>query len=141
MRILVAAAGALVFASFFAIDRAAAEILVNIDKSAQRMSVSIDGAQRYSWAVSTGLGGGPRSGAYRPERLERKWFSHKYGWSPMPHAIFFHEGYAIHGTIYVSRLGNRASHGCVRLHPANAATLYTLVQKEGIGNTRIVVTH
>ena len=57
----------------------------------------------------------------------------------MPHSIFFHEGYVIHGTIYVSRLGHRASHGCVRLHPSNAATLFALVRKEGLENTSIVI--
>lgn len=120
---------------------ALAEIVINIDKSAQRMSVAVDGAQKYDWAVSTGLGGGPPSGAYAPLRLERKWFSRKYGWAPMPHAIFFRKGYAIHGTLYVSRLGRRASHGCVRLRPANAATLFALVQQQGTDHTRIVVSH
>ncbi len=118
---------------------AAAELVIAIDKSAQRMSVRVGGAQQHSWAVSTGLGGGPPAGTYRPQRLERKWFSRKFGMSPMPYSIFFHEGYAIHGTIYVSRLGHRASHGCVRLHPSNAATLFSLVNREGMGNTRIVI--
>jgi lipoprotein-anchoring transpeptidase ErfK/SrfK len=53
--------------------------------------------------------------------------------------VFFHKGYAIHGTPHVSRLGRRASHGCVRLHPKNARILFSLVQTEGPGNTRIVV--
>ena len=57
----------------------------------------------------------------------------------MPHAIFFHRGYAIHGTMYVSRLGRPASHGCVRLHPSHAAMLFALVRSEGMGRTRIVV--
>jgi hypothetical protein len=39
----------------------------------------------------------------------------------------------------VKRLGTRASHGCVRLHPANAATLFSLVQKHGMANTRIEI--
>ncbi len=129
----------LLFGIAFAPLAARADIEVRIDKASQRMAVMVDGSQAHSWAVSTGLGGGPRSGSYRPQRLERKWFSRKYGMSPMPHAIFFHEGYAIHGTIYVSRLGQRASHGCVRLHPDNAATLFGLVQKHGPGNTRIVI--
>jgi hypothetical protein len=59
----------------------------------------------------------------------------------MPHSIFFHKGYAIHGTIHVSRLGRRASHGCVRLHPANAATLFALVRNHGATDTRIFVGH
>jgi len=57
----------------------------------------------------------------------------------MPHAIFFHEGYAIHGTYAVSRLGTPASHGCVRLLPAHAAELFALVRSQGMGGTRIVV--
>lgn len=119
--------------------RAEAEILISISKSAQRMTVVVDGQQRYAWSISSGVDGGPPSGVYRPERLERQWYSRKYDWSPMPHAIFFHHGYAIHGTYYISRLGRRASHGCVRLHPEHAATLFNLVRNYGKSSTRIVV--
>ena len=59
----------------------------------------------------------------------------------MPHSIFFTKfGHAIHGTNSVNRLGNPASHGCVRLSRANAATLYALVQKEGVLNTKVTLT-
>lgn len=116
-----------------------ADVFIVVNKSAQRMTVMVDGREQYRWPVSTGIGGGPPSGAYRPERLERTWYSRRYDWSPMPHAIFFHKGYAIHGTYMVSRLGRPASHGCVRLHPADAATLFALVRSEGMGRTRIVV--
>ncbi|HEV3183279.1 MAG TPA: L,D-transpeptidase [Xanthobacteraceae bacterium] len=120
---------------------AAANVVVTIDKSTQQMSVAVDGATRYSFAVSTGRAGyGTPNGTYHPERLARTWFSKKYYNSPMPHSIFFHGGFAIHGSYEISRLGGPASHGCVRLHPSNAATLYALVQKEGAGNTRIVIT-
>ncbi len=119
--------------------QAKADILIDVDKSTQRMTVVVDGRPLYHWAISTGTGGGPPSGHFRPERLERKWFSRKYDWSPMPHSIFFYHGFAIHGTNYVSRLGSRASHGCVRLHPANAAALFDLVQRRGKHNTRIVI--
>jgi lipoprotein-anchoring transpeptidase ErfK/SrfK len=118
---------------------AAAEVLITVDKSSQRMTVAVDGAERYAWPVSTGLAGGPPAGAYRPERLERTWYSHLFGMAPMPHSIFFRGPYAIHGTTVVSRLGRRASHGCVRLHPANAATLFALVKEQGPANTRIVI--
>jgi hypothetical protein len=57
--------------------------------------------------------------------------SAKYDNAPMPHAIFFHGPYAIHGTGSVRSLGHVASHGCVRISPAHAATLFSLVQKEG----------
>ncbi len=115
-----------------------AEVLIAVNKSTQRLAVYVDGAQRYNWSISSGLGGGPPSGAFRPERLERKWYSRKYDWAPMPNAIFFHKGYAIHGTNQVSRLGRPASHGCVRLHPQHAAILFDLVQSRK-SSTRIVV--
>ncbi len=138
-----AAVGAWVGAGFCgmicATTPAAAEIVIEIDKSSQRMSVTVDGAERYTWPVSTGLAGGPPSGTYRPQRLERTWYSHMFGWAPMPYSIFFHGAYAIHGTTVISRLGHKASHGCVRLHHDNAAILFALVQREGPANTRIVV--
>ena len=52
---------------------------------------------------------------------------------------FLRRAYAIHGTTHVNRLGQRASKGCVRLHPANAAVLFDLVQKRGMKNTRIII--
>lgn len=119
---------------------ARANIVVNVDKSSQRMTVSVDGHPRYSFVVSTGRAGyGTPTGVYHPHRLERVWFSKEYYSSPMPHSIFFHGGYAIHGSYEISRLGGPASHGCIRLHPADAAKLYALVQSEGMGKTTIVV--
>ena len=134
-------AGVAIAGSLATANPASAEIVIAIDKSIQRMAVMVDGREQHLWKVSTGTGGGPKSGTYRPQRLEKSWFSRKYGMSPMPHAIFFDEGYAIHGTIYVSRLGNRASHGCVRLHPANAATLFGLVRSRGMASTTIMVSN
>jgi lipoprotein-anchoring transpeptidase ErfK/SrfK len=130
------ACGALLLA---AMAPAAAEVLITVDKSTQQMTVAVDGAERYAWPVSTGLAGGPPNGTYRPERLERTWYSHLFGMAPMPHSIFFRGPYAIHGTTVISRLGHPASHGCVRLHPTNAATLFALVKEQGPANTRIVI--
>lgn len=121
-------------------SRAFAGVLIQVDKSAQRMSVIVDGRARYHWPVSTGLHGGPPSGAFRPQRLERKWFSRTYDWAPMPYSIFFHHGFAIHGTNQISRIGRPASKGCVRLHPRHAATLFNLV-KSRKAETRIVIGH
>jgi len=119
---------------------AQAGILVTVDKTAQRLSVSVDGHPRYEWPVSTArIGYRTPNGTYRPERLARQWFSRKYDWSPMPYSIFFDGGYAIHGSYEISHLGRPASHGCIRLHPANAAVLYALV-KEHTAETRIVIT-
>ena len=132
---LAAAAFAIVFAS-----TASANVLIQVDKSAQEMTVSVDGAPRYHFAVSTGRPGyGTPSGTFHPQRMERTWFSKEYYNSPMPHSIFFHGGFAIHGSYEINRLGGPASHGCVRLHPSNAATLYALVSREGMGATTIVI--
>ncbi len=120
---------------------AAANVVVTIDKSTQHMTVAVDGTPRYHFVVSTGRAGyGTPNGTYHPQRLARTYFSKEYYNSPMPHSIFFHGGYAIHGSYEISHLGGPASHGCVRLHPSNAATLYDLVQREGPSNTTIVVT-
>src|SRR5689334_23308358 len=119
---------------------AQANLLVEIDKSRQRMTVVVDGTPRYSWPVSTGRSGfGTPNGVFHPQRLARVWFSRKYYNSPMPHSIFFHGGFAIHGSYEIHRLGGPASHGCVRLHPVHAATLYGLVQRHGMESTSIVV--
>ena len=131
-------------ALFFSISTAAqpalAEVLISVNKSTQQMSVSVDGVPRYRFAVSTGRAGyGTPNGTYHPQRLAASWFSKLYYNSPMPHSIFFHGGYAIHGSYEINRLGGPASHGCIRLHPANAATLFALVKSEGTAATTIVV--
>jgi hypothetical protein len=119
---------------------AGAHVLINVDKSSQQMMVSVDGAPRYRFTVSTGRPGyGTPSGTFHPLRMEPTWFSKEYYNSPMPHSIFFHGGFAIHGSYEINQLGGPASHGCIRLHPDNAATLYALVQREGVEATTIVV--
>jgi lipoprotein-anchoring transpeptidase ErfK/SrfK len=131
-------AALLIFSS--AADRVAAEILVQIDRSTQTMEVTVDGAPRYNWAVSTGRPGlATPAGIFHAQRLAVTWFSRKYDNSPMPHSIFFHGGFAIHGTYETAYLGRPVSHGCVRLLPANASVLFGLVQEEGAGVTTIVV--
>jgi hypothetical protein len=127
-------------AALATIHNAQAHVEIHIDKSSQRMTVSVDGEQRYSFVVSTARAGySTPNGVYHPSRLERTWFSKEYYNSPMPHSIFFHGGYAIHGSYEISRLGGPASHGCIRLHPSDAAELYQLVQRQGMGDTTIVV--
>ena len=117
-----------------------ADVLVSISKSQQRAAVMIDGVEAYRWPVSTGRRGHDTpAGNFRPQRLERHWYSRQYDMTPMPWAVFFHRGYAVHGTMEAYNLGHAASHGCVRLRPDNAATLYSLVRRQGMSNTKIVV--
>jgi hypothetical protein len=138
-RLWLCASLAAALASLFA-SAAGAHVLISVDKSTQQMTVSVDGSPRYQFAVSTGRPGlGTPSGTFHPQRMEPSWFSKEYYNSPMPHAIFFHGGFAIHGSYEISHLGGPASHGCIRLHPDNAATLYALVEQQGTGATTIVV--
>ena len=119
---------------------AEAKLDLYVDKSTQQISIVQNGSLLYVWPVSTGRDQfSTPSGIYAPERLERSWFSKAYYNAPMPHAIFFHNGYAIHGSYDIARLGGPASHGCVRLHPQDAAMLFAMVEQEGPGNTTIVI--
>jgi len=138
MRRVVVAAACL-FLGFAA--EARASVLVTISKSEQRMSVAVDGSERYRWPVSTGRPGySTPTGSFRPYRLEESWFSRRFDSAPMPHSVFFHYGYAVHGTMEESRLGRPVSHGCVRLNRTNAHVLFHLVKQHGFAQSRVVVT-
>ena len=117
---------------------AMAGVVAKIDLSSQRMTVKVNGWYYASWKVSTARRGYRTPvGTWRPKSLQKMHYSKKYHNSPMPNSIFFLGGYAIHGTNATRRLGRPASHGCIRLHPSNAAKLYSLVQKYGKRNTKI----
>jgi len=139
MRYVLAVCGALFwFVSTPGVSQAG--VLAQVDLSQQKMNVYINGVRRYSWRVSTGRGRyRTPTGSWRPTFLKRMHYSTKYQNAPMPFSVFFYGGYAVHGTNHIKRLGRPASHGCVRLHPANAARLYSLVRRYGRRNSRIVV--
>ena len=119
---------------------ASVSVTARVDLSSQRMHVCVNGVLAYSWPVSTGRGRyHTPTGVYRPYLLKRRHYSSRYHGSPMPYSVFFHRGYAIHGTYATRYLGRRASHGCIRLHPRNAATLYRLIRAYGRASTRIVI--
>ena len=139
MRLVVA----LLLTTFLAaavIGTAQAEILITVDKSAQRMNVARDGEPLYTWPVSTGRSGyATPSGSYTAFRMEADHYSKEWDEAPMPHSIFFtQEGHAIHGSGHVKAIGTPASHGCVRLEPRNASILFSLVKQQHMSNTRVV---
>jgi lipoprotein-anchoring transpeptidase ErfK/SrfK len=107
-----------------------------VDKRTQRMYVdSPEGT--FTWPVSTAKRGyHTPSGTFSPYSLQPMHYSKKYDNAPMPYSIFFNGGYAIHGTPHLGALGRPASHGCVRLSPNNARTLYGIVKRD-IGYTTI----
>lgn len=126
----------------FATAPAGAAVLITVDKSAQLMTVEVDGARRWVFPVSTGL---PKydtpTGTHKAFRMEADHFSKEWDDAPMPHSIFFTKlGHAIHGSLETRRIGAPASHGCVRLAPANAAKLFELVKQQGVANTTVVLT-
>ena len=141
MRSAIVCALAIAFAAAGA-NAAWAEILITVDKSAQRMTVARDGQPLYSWPVSTGRSGyATPSGSYTAFRMEADHYSVEWDDAPMPHSIFFTKiGHAIHGSYDTKNLGRPASHGCVRISPDNAATLFALVEREGVIKTKVVLT-
>ena len=109
-----------------------AQVRVDVDLGAQVMRVSAGAGESYEWPISSGsFGRATPRGEFRPYALYPMVYSWKYGNEPMPHSIFFHGQYAIHGTLETDLLGRPASHGCIRLSPRAAATLYELVSREG----------
>jgi hypothetical protein len=105
------------------------------------MTVDVDGSTRWTWPVSTGRRGyATPSGRFTAFRMEKDHFSKEWDDAPMPHSIFFtKQGHAIHGSYETKRLGSAASHGCVRLSPANASKLYALVAQQGVTNATVVI--
>ncbi len=125
-----------------AVTPASAAVQVRISLASQSMNVTVDGAPYATWPISTGREGyGTPAGTYRPQSLRPMHRSRRYNWAPMPHSIFFHYGFAIHGTSEVRNLGRPASHGCIRLGPQNARTLYGLVSRHGMSNTSIMISY
>ena len=134
--IAIAAAGL----ALWALPAQGAALVARVDVAAQKMIVTHHGKVLHEWPVSTARAGyvTPR-GEYRPQRIHKMWHSRSYDMAPMPFAVFYDRGWAVHGTSAVSRLGSPASHGCVRLATPNAETFYSLVRQVGPGNTRIIV--
>lgn len=117
-----------------------ANVLIQVDKPSQTMTVSVDGKPVYRWPVSTGATGfSTPTGTYKPSRMEVMHYSQEWDNAGMPHTIFFtSRGHGIHGSDHPG-LGTPVSHGCVRLTLTNAATLYQLVGAQGMGNTTVIV--
>ena len=138
---LIAILTAAVFAVLMIGQAARADLLIRVDKSLQRMTVTVDGKRLYDWPVSTGGGGyDTPSGSFKPFRMEIDHRSDEWDDAPMPYSIFFTKiGHAIHGTNEQRNLGRPVSHGCVRLSVKNAATLWELVKRQKMANTTVVL--
>ncbi len=121
-----------------AASQAHAGVVAKVDLGDQQMNVYVDGKLKHSWSIASGRSGFETpTGNYRPQRLEREWYSRQYDDAAMPYSVFFKGGYAIHGGY--GRMGRPASHGCIRLTTQNAAKFFNLIQSHGAGSTRIVI--
>ncbi len=141
MKRLFAAAAALLLVSLQDETTLAANLTARVSLGSQTMTVTQNGVVKHRWRVSTGRKGfGTPTGSWSAKWASRNHRSRKYDNAPMPFAIFFKGGYAVHATFDTKRLGRPASHGCVRLSPNNAATFYKLANSQGLSNTRIVIT-
>jgi hypothetical protein len=124
-----------------AASAAGANVVITVNKATQEMTVAVNGEALYHWPASTGRAGYETpSGTFHVFRMEVDHVSKEWDDAPMPHSLFFTKiGHAIHGYHATRRIGTPASHGCVRLAPQNAATLYALVEREGMLNTTVVL--
>lgn len=128
-------------AKAFVIEEREPTLVANIDLASQRMRVVVNGVEEHVWKISSGTRSyNTPTGTWKPYRMHRMWHSRKYDMAPMPYSVFFHKGYAVHGTQYVSRLGRPASHGCIRLRTSNAKKFYELVREHGRVLTQVNVT-
>jgi lipoprotein-anchoring transpeptidase ErfK/SrfK len=115
-------------------------LVLNADLGTQRLTMIEDGKVKHTWPISSGRDGfATKTGTFKPQWASKLWYSRQYDNAPMPHAVFFHGGMAFHATTATGMLGRRASHGCIRLSPANAAALFKLVHKHTFAGTKIVV--
>jgi len=116
------------------------KLVVKVDISQQRMTVYQNGRKKYTWKVSTARKGKvtPR-GQWKAKWLSRHHKSSRYNNAPMPYSIFYSGNFAIHGTYNIKRLGRPASSGCIRLHPKNAAALFSLAKSHGLSNMTVSV--
>ena len=125
-------------------------VYAEIDKSKQVLYLYIMGELKDTFKVSTGKGKKyetPEMSRHPEGPVLTRYTSKKFpggnymGLGNMPYAVFISNGYAIHGTTpgNFAKLGNRASHGCIRLHPDNAKVFNALVKTVGLKQTWVSV--
>lgn len=119
---------------------ARADVVAIIDIHTQNVTVKVNGFTRHVFPASTARPGFfTPIGTFKAEKMFVIAYSSLYNNAPMPHSVFFHYGWAIHGTTDVAKLGRPASAGCVRLHPESAKILFELIKTYGQENAQIVV--
>ncbi|MGZ3775687.1 MAG: L,D-transpeptidase [Pseudobdellovibrionaceae bacterium] len=129
--------------------RDSCKIWLQAVKSTQMAYLFIDGQLVDSWKISSGAPGHdtPDFDKHPEGRIYDAYSSTKFpggdykALGNMPYAVFIEGGFAVHGTPAGNwrKLGKKASHGCIRMHPENAKRFNRLVRKFGIYQTWITV--
>lgn len=123
-------------------------VWAQVSRSQQKLFLYVNGNRVNTWDVSTGTGNRTPNFDMHPNgRIYNRYSSSKYpggdynGLGNMPYAVFITGGFAIHGTPKSNwpKLGKKASHGCIRLHPDNGLIFNRLVREHGISNVWITV--
>lgn len=85
----------------------------------------------YTTRVSSGVAKYPTvTGTYyiyaklKSQRMRGGTGRDRYDLPNVPHVMYFHQGYAIHGTYWHNNFGHPMSHGCVNVSKIAAAWLY-----------------
>ncbi len=96
---------------------------------AQSVRVYVRGeGLKYFWNISSARRGKVTpSGFFVPQYFSSQHESSIYSLAKMPWAVFFNGNIASHGTDSISRLGEPASAGCIRLEPSRAHNLFHLI--------------
>ena len=129
--------------------RASCPVWLRINRGTQSFTLYVYGNIQRTGLVSTGLPGygTPAFDKHPDGRIYDRYTSTKYpggdymGLGNMPYAVFISGGVAVHGTPQGnwSKLGKRASHGCIRMHPDNGFVFNRLTRQYGIRNVWITV--
>ena len=116
---------------------ALAKVGIRVDLGRQRITIVKNDEPPIVWKISSGRPGYETpTGRFIMQRMDADHLSDEYDQAPMPYAIFFSRGLAIHGTTQPG-LGRPASHGCVRLSVDHARDLYEWVEQYGAGPIEI----
>jgi len=100
---------------------------IEIDLSQQRLRAWEGKKLVYSFRVSTGKRATPTPvGRYRINSKYRinRMRGRGYDIPDVPYAMYFYQGYAIHGAYWHNRFGTPVSHGCINLPVQQARKLY-----------------
>lgn len=110
-----------------------AEKLITVDVAKQRLYAWEEGKIKKRFRVSTGMYYTPTVkgsfNIYKKVDMQdmRGYFPpyKPYYIKDVPHVMYFHGAFAIHGTHWHNKFGTRASHGCVNLALWDAQWLYS----------------